>query len=76
MHGRAAAEEAAATARTTFEEGGVGASLPTVERAACANLHAGIGVLAAVVKAGLAASNGEVRRAIANNAIMINDTFA
>jgi tyrosyl-tRNA synthetase len=30
LHGRAAAE-AAATARTTFEEGGLGASLPTVE---------------------------------------------
>ncbi len=30
-------------------------------------------VLAAFVKAGLAASNGEVRRAIANNAIMVND---
>ena len=37
------------------------------------NLKAGIGVLAAFVKAGLAASNGEVRRAIANNAIMVND---
>ncbi len=30
VHGRAAAEESAATARTTFEEGGLGASLPTV----------------------------------------------
>ena len=32
-----------------------------------ADLKAGIGVLAAFVKAGLATSNGEVRRAIANN---------
>ena len=38
-----------------------------------AELKAGIGVLAAFVKAGLAASNGEVRRAIANNAILVND---
>jgi tyrosyl-tRNA synthetase len=30
-------------------------------------------VLSAFVRAGLAASNGEVRRAIANNAIMVND---
>ncbi len=67
VHGRAAADEAAATARTTFEEGGLGASLPTVEIAR-AEFKAGIGVLAAFVKAGLAASNGEVRRAIANNA--------
>jgi tyrosyl-tRNA synthetase len=72
VHGRAAADEAAATARTTFEEGGAGASLPTVEIPR-AELQAGIGVLAAFVKAGLAGSNGEVRRAIANNAIMVND---
>jgi tyrosyl-tRNA synthetase len=72
VHGQAAADEAAATARTTFEEGGLGASLPTVE-VPRAELQAGIGVLAAFVKAGLAASNGEVRRAIANNAILVND---
>jgi tyrosyl-tRNA synthetase len=72
VHGKDAAEEAAATARTTFEEGGLGASLPTVEISR-GELQAGIGVLAAVVKAGLSSSNGEVRRAIANNAIMIND---
>jgi tyrosyl-tRNA synthetase len=72
VHGREAADDAAATARTTFEEGGLGASLPTVELPR-AELKAGIGVLAAFVKAGLAASNGEVRRAIANNAIMVND---
>jgi tyrosyl-tRNA synthetase len=73
VHGRAAADDAAATARTTFEEGGAGASLPTVE-VPRAELKAGMGVLAAFVKAGLAASNGEVRRAIANNAILVNDT--
>ena len=72
VHGRAAADEAAATARTTFEEGGLGASLPTVELPR-GELAPGLGVLAAFVKAGLAASNGEVRRAIANNAIMVND---
>jgi tyrosyl-tRNA synthetase len=72
VHGQAAADEAAATARTTFEEGGLGSTLPTVE-VPRAELHAGIGVLAAFVKAGLAASNGEVRRAIANNAIIVND---
>jgi tyrosyl-tRNA synthetase len=72
VHGRTAADEAAATARTTFEEGGLGANLPTVQLDQ-SELAAGLGVLAAFVKAGLAASNGEVRRAIANNAIMIND---
>jgi len=72
VHGRAAAEEAAATARTTFEEGGVGATLPTIE-VPRAEMKKGIGVLSAFVRAGLAASNGEVRRAIANNAILVND---
>ena len=72
VHGRAAAEEAAATARTTFEEGGVGATLPTIE-VPRAEMKRGIGVLSAFVRAGLAASNGEVRRAIANNAILVND---
>jgi tyrosyl-tRNA synthetase len=72
VHGQGAADEAAATARTTFEEGGLGSSLPTVE-VPRAELKAGIGVLAAFVKAGLAASNGEVRRAVANNAILVND---
>jgi len=73
LHGKAAAVESAASSRTTFEQGGLGTSLPTVEMPR-ADLKAGIGVLAAFVKAGLAASNGEVRRAIANNAIMVNDT--
>src|SRR6202166_3584016 len=72
VHGQAAADEAATTARTTFEEGGLGSRLPTVEGPR-AELKAGIGVLAAFVKAGLASSNGEARRAIANNAILVND---
>jgi tyrosyl-tRNA synthetase len=72
VHRREAAEQAAATARTTFEEGGLGANLPTIE-VPRAELKAGISVLSAFVRAGLAASNGEVRRAIANNAIMVND---
>ena len=72
VHGREAAEQAAATARATFEEGGLGADLPTIE-VPRAELKAGISVLSAFVRAGLAASNGEVRRAIANNAIMVND---
>src|SRR6202171_5331891 len=72
VHGQAAAEGAATTPRKTFEERGLGPSLPTVE-VPRADLKAGIGVLAAFVKAGLASSNGEVRRAIANNAILVND---
>jgi tyrosyl-tRNA synthetase len=72
VHGRAAAEEAAATARTTFEEGGIGTTLPTIE-VPRGEMKNGISVLNAFVRAGLAASNGEVRRAIANKAVMVND---
>ena len=72
IHGRAAAEEAAETARRTFEEGAAAGGLPTVERPT-ADLEAGIGVLQLFVDAGLAASNGEARRAVSNNAVSVND---
>ncbi len=73
VHGRAAAEEAAATARTTFEEGGLGASLPTVNSNAILEAP-GISVLGAFVLAGLVSSNGEARRQIKNGGLKVNDT--
>jgi tyrosyl-tRNA synthetase len=72
LHGREAAETAAETARRTFEDGALAQTLPTVVIAR-ADFEAGLGVLAAVVRAGLAQTNGEVRRAVANNAIRVND---
>ncbi len=72
VHSRAAAEEAAETARATFEAGKLDLSLPTAE-VTHAELNAGIGVLNALVKAGLAGSNGEARRHIASGAVRIND---
>src|SRR6202051_2136019 len=39
VHGQTAADQAASTARTTFDEGGLGASLPTVSVAAGARPH-------------------------------------
>jgi tyrosyl-tRNA synthetase len=72
VHGRAAAEEAAGAARKTFEEGTTSLELPSVT-VARKDITAGLGVLSAFVTAGLATSNGEVRRAIANNAIAVND---
>jgi len=73
LHGREAAEAAAATARTTFEEGALAASLPTVE-VPHAELDAGIGVLAAFAeKAGLVASNGEARRQVKGGGLKVND---
>ncbi len=72
VHGRAAAEDAAETARKTFEEGRLGEALPTVEVPA-AELEQGLGLLRAMVLAGLAASNGEARRAVKGGAVRVND---
>jgi tyrosyl-tRNA synthetase len=72
VHGRAAADAAAAAAKTTFEQGQTSLALPTVA-VPRKDIAAGIGVLSAFVTAGLATSNGEVRRAIANNAVAVND---
>ena len=71
VHGRAAAEEAAGTARKTFEEGALAENLPTVEIAS-AELQ-NLGVLVAFVKAGLVSSNGEARRQIKGGGLKVND---
>ena len=73
VHGRAAADEAAETARRTFEEGQTSNALPTV------SLPRGefaVGRSAGVVAfaTGLFSSNSEVRRKLAEGAIRINDS--
>jgi tyrosyl-tRNA synthetase len=72
LHGRDAANEAAETARRTFEEGALAQTLPTIEIPR-GELEAGLGVLNAFVKAGLVASNGEARRQIKGGGLRIND---
>src|SRR4051812_13993932 len=72
-HGRAAAEAAAETARRVFVEGGIGEELPVVEIARDV-LDQGIPAFEALVRAGLAASNGEARRLIKGGGARINDT--
>ncbi|WP_369723993.1 tyrosine--tRNA ligase [Bradyrhizobium sp. LLZ17] len=72
LHGRDAANEAAETARRTFEEGALAETLPTVEIPR-GELDAGVGVLNAFVKAGLVASNGEARRQIKGGGLRVND---
>jgi len=56
--GRAAAEEAAETARKTFEEGAAGGALPTL------TVSGSISVVDALVGLGFCASKGEARRLI------------
>jgi tyrosyl-tRNA synthetase len=71
LHGRAAAEQSAETARVTFEQGATAEGLPSVEIPA-AELN-GLRVSNAFVRAGLVASNGEAKRHIAAGALRIND---
>jgi len=67
LHGREAAENAADTARRVFEEGASAEGLPTFA------LKLPDGVLNLAVATGLAASNSEARKLIANNGLKIND---
>ena len=72
VHGRDAADRAAETARTTFEQGAIASSLPTIE-VPLADLEAGLGVLNASLLSGLVQSTGEARRQIKGGGLKIND---
>jgi tyrosyl-tRNA synthetase len=73
VHGRAPAEQAAETARRTFEEGELARTLPTVE-IPMSDLVRGIGVLSAFAeKARLVASNSEARRQVKGGGLRVND---
>ena len=66
VHGRDAANQAAETARKTFEEGAPAATLPTVV------VEHPIGVLIAAVQTGAVSSTSEARRQIKNGGIKLN----
>mgnify|MGYP003627644717 FL=1 len=72
IRGRAAAEEAAETARKTFEEGQSADGLPTVDIPA-ADLTAGIPAFSLFQIAGLASSGGEARRLVRGGGARLND---
>ena len=72
VHGRDAADRAAETARATFEQGVIAASLPTVE-VKRAELEQGLGVLTASLLAGFVQSTGEARRQIKGGGLKVND---
>jgi tyrosyl-tRNA synthetase len=73
LHGRVAAETAAATARTAFEEGKISADLPTIEVSKAA-LEAGVPLATLVADAGLASSRSEARRLAHGGGLRLNDT--
>jgi len=72
VHGRDAAQQAAETARATFEQGQLASELPTVEIPR-ADLENGFGVLTAAVQAGFVKSTGEARRQVKGGGLKVND---
>jgi tyrosyl-tRNA synthetase len=67
LHGRATAEAAAETARTTFGEGGAGEDLPTL------SVGSGINITHALTALGFTPSNKEAKRKIAEGAVRLDD---
>jgi tyrosyl-tRNA synthetase len=65
-HGEEAAREAAETAKRTFEQGGAGEALPTLQ------VDGQISIVVALTVLGFAVSNGEARRKIAEGAVRLN----
>lgn len=70
LHGHSAANAASDTARRVFEEGQLGALLPTVELPASSFP---LGALSLAVASGVAASNSAARQLIANHGLLFND---
>jgi tyrosyl-tRNA synthetase len=72
IHGRKAGDEAAETARKTFEEGTRGDGLPThtIPRI---ELAMDLGILSAFVQFGLVNSTSEARRQIKSGGLRVND---
>jgi tyrosyl-tRNA synthetase len=67
LHGRDAAEAAAATARETFESGGAGEDLPTL------SVGDGMNIAHALTALGFTPSNKEAKRKIAEGAVRLDD---
>jgi tyrosyl-tRNA synthetase len=67
VHGRVAADEAAKTAQTTFEQGGMGDNLPT------AAVIIGDGVLATSTKLGFTTSNSQARQFVKDGAVYLGE---
>jgi len=72
VHGETAALAAAETARRTFEEGGTGDALPTIDIARD-ELKVGVSAFDIFLRAKLAVSKGEARRLIRSGGARIND---
>ncbi len=72
LHGAAAAEAAAATAKEVFEKGGVGDDLPTLTLSAD-EIGDGVSIVQLIVKSGLAGTGKAAKRLIAEGGAKMND---
>ena len=73
VHGEEEAEKAQTTSRAIFAGAGSHENMPTTELCDDDFIDGKIGVLSMMVKAGLAASNGEARRLVQQGGVSIND---
>lgn len=73
VHGKEEAEKAQAAARAIFAGGGSHADMPSTELSEKDFTDGEIGILAMMVKGGLAASNGEARRLVQQGGVSVND---
>ena len=73
VHGEEEAEKAQAAARAIFAGGGSHADMPSTELSEVDFTDGEIGILAMMVKGGLAASNGEARRLVQQGGVSVND---
>ena len=72
LHGSDAAQKAEQTAREVFENGGIGADLPTVALTG-EEIGDGVSIVQLLVRAGLVKSGKEAKRLIAENGAKIDD---
>jgi tyrosyl-tRNA synthetase len=74
LHGEVASKKAELTARETFEVGGLGSDLPEI-KINSSEINKGVSLLDFLSKNKIMSSKSEVRRAIANKGIKINNVL-
>ena len=72
LHGKTAAKKAEKTAKDTFEKGGLGSDLPEI-KVKLSEIKKGINILDFISNEKILSSKSEVRRAIINKGLKIND---
>jgi tyrosyl-tRNA synthetase len=74
LHGQVASQRAEKTAKDTFEKGQLGSDLPEI-KIKIGDIEKGINILDFIANNKILSSKSEVRRAIANKGLRINETL-